>query len=307
MVPKHSNPFAVPRPTGWFHPRCRAPLAQRWGAVAEYVLSRRKQPRLAPKKSGSGRYLTMAARAHWLLLRESLVSLHRAWEQLPSVTVVSDGSWNRAEFAEAFDFWPGNLQVLLPEEILQPLANDGKKDLVALARQHPLGLKLAAVVFAAKDEPVLFSDSDILWFSDPQKILAQRNGRPGPAATVESARSYNEELVRVHAPELLAAPGINTGCIYLHGELCPPDFLQALLTTALENPRHNFNEQSIIAAAVQRHGERLPAQFCMVDFADANSWRRRLPWREGFHARHYVNWMRHQFYRDAWALRRATD
>jgi Nucleotide-diphospho-sugar transferase len=299
-----NDPFARPFPLSWFHPRCRAPLALRLGAVAEYLLSRHKQERLPSKKNGTLNYVTMAGRSHWLLLRESLVSLHHAWHSIPKLTVVSDGSWTRNDFEKTFDFWPNAIRVLMPEEILEPLGRAGQEPLVKLAKAHPLGLKLAAIVFQARESEMLFVDSDILWFSDPAEILLQFKESPGPGVAVETGSSYNEELVRQFCPEGLPAPGINTGCVCLNGELCEKELFEKLLATALKNPGHVFNEQSIIALAAQKNGRRLPAKFCLVDYDDAHTVKRRQPWREGFHSRHYVNWMRHQFYRDARTLRR---
>lgn len=298
-----TNPFAIPFPTGWFHPRCRAPLSHRWGGVVEYWLSRHVQPKLAPKQNGTLQYITMAGRSHWLLLRESLVSLHRTWNLLPPLTIVSDGSWARDEFLEAFWFWPEPMRVLMPADITEPLQEAGHTALVQLAKQHPLGLKLAAIVFLARQQRALFVDSDILWFSDPRDIMIQFDGCQGPVASVENKGAFNESLVRQHCPEGLMPPPVNTGCVYLKGELCDPDLLQALLNSALQQPKHNFNEQSIIAVAVQKNGKKFPPEFCLVDFADAFAFKRQKPWRNGFRARHYVNWMRHQFYRDALKLR----
>lgn len=245
----------------------------------------------------------MASRAHWLLLRESMVSLHRTWQSIPQLTVVSDGSWKKDEFIGAFDFWPSPIQVLTPDEIFEPLAKAGQSALVDLAKAHPLGLKLAIIVSSAQQGPVFFVDSDILWFSDPAKILEQFRGVKGPVTAVENGRSYNERLIRQFCPEGLPSPGINTGCVYLQGELCDSALFQKLLAAALEKPKDNFNEQTIIAIAAQKNGCKFPAELCLVDFTDANAFSHKKPWQNGVYSRHYVNWMRHQFYRDAITLR----
>ncbi len=272
--------------------------------MSEYLLARREQKPLAPKANTELRYVTMAGRSHWLLLRESLVSLHRAWHSIPQLTVVSDGSWKPDEFLAAFNFWPNPIKVLMPDDICGALTGAGQNALAELARAHPLGLKLAAIILSAQQEAILFVDSDILWFSDPSKILTQMDGLPGPIVSVEKESSYNEDLARQFYPEGMSPPPINTGCVYLKGPLCDGKLLQDLLAAALKDPRHNFNEQTIVAVAVQKNGRKFPAEFCLVDFADAMTWKRRKPWQQGFHSRHYVNWMRHQFYRDALALRR---
>lgn len=247
----------------------------------------------------------MASRGHWLLLRESLVSLHRTWQSIPQLTVVSDGSWKKDEFIATFDFWPDSIQVLTSDEILELLAKAGQGALVELAKAHPLGLKLAVIVSSARQGTMFFVDSDILWFSDPAKILEQFRDVKGPVTGVENGRSYNERLIQQFCPEGLQSPGINTGCVYLQGELCEPALFQKLLAAALEEPKHNFNEQTIIALAVQKSGRKFPAELCLVDFADANAFRHRKPWLNGVYSRHYVNWMRHQFYRDAMTLRQS--
>ncbi len=284
----------------------KVPLAIRLGALAEYLLSRHTQEKLAAKTTSPLRYVTMAGRAHWLLLRESLVSLHRSWQSIPRLIVVSDGSWGKKEFVEAFRFWPEPIEILMPDDITVPLLKEGQTELAQLAANHPLGLKLAAILYMAKEEQILFVDSDILWFSDPKLILSEFRDLPGPTTSVESGYSYNEALIRRHCPNKFIEPHPNTGLVYLKGKLCSFELLQDMLMTALEQPKHPFNEQTIIAIAVNQSGRRFPDEFCLVYFDDAFALRRRKPWREGFHSRHYVHWMRHQFYRDALRLRVTT-
>jgi hypothetical protein len=282
--------------------RGRAPLARGTGAIAKHLLSRQLQQKIKVKPLSSLRYVSMVGRKHWLLLRESLVSLNRCWVNIPRLTIVSDGSWEKAEFLGYFGFWSGPIEILMPSEIIGPLTAGGAGKLVQLANQHPLGLKLAAIVYLAQKEQILFVDSDILWFSDPESFLAKFRDCVGPATGIETGGSFNRDLIQKHCPEVISSfPYVNTGCVYLKGELCPCDLLESMLTTALEQPENYFNEQSIIAVAVQRVGRRFPSNFCLVDF-DALALHRN-PWRKGYYACHYVHWMRHQFYRDAFWLR----
>src|ERR1035437_3990435 len=119
--------------------RGRSLLVRGLGAFAERLLARHRQQMLEIKPISSLRYVTMGGRKHWLLLRESLVSLHRAWNSIPCLTVVSDGSWEKQEFLDAFRFWPGPMEVLMPDDITGPLSDAGKDVLVQMAAQHPLG------------------------------------------------------------------------------------------------------------------------------------------------------------------------
>jgi hypothetical protein len=53
-----------------------------------------------------------------------------------------------------------------------------------------------------------------------------------------------------------------------------------------------------------RRGEGLlPGEISLVEFDDIDKFCHRNMRREGYYSRHYVNWMRHLFYRDALGLR----
>src|SRR5689334_1741359 len=93
-------------------------VSVRLGQLALNVLSRWCIKPLPPKPECGMRYLTLAGRAHWLMLRESLLSVYRCWEKLPSVTVVSDGSWSSADFGPVFSWWSGNIHVISREQII---------------------------------------------------------------------------------------------------------------------------------------------------------------------------------------------
>jgi hypothetical protein len=299
-----SNPFVVRFPAWSINPLSYSQLVFRAGALCEYRLSCIRQPDLTAKPDAPIRYVTMVGRSGWLLLRESLVSMHRTWTRTPPVTVVSDGTWNREEFERAFSFWPSPLEVLMPEDITTPLHRQGADALLEIVAQNPLGLKLAAITHLGEKGPILFVDSDVLWFSDPLPVLGKLPGA-GLVVSVESRTSYNGDMVRRCWPGKLNFPHVNTGCVYLNGVLCDTEFLGVLLQSAQEAP-HPMNEQTLLALAANRSGGVFAENFCLVYFEDVYTMEHRKPWREGGFSRHYVNWMRHHFYRDAWHLRQKT-
>src|SRR6266700_616714 len=89
-------------------------VSVRLGEVAHSILSHwpiRPQP---AKPIANFRYVTMCDRAHWLMLRESLFSLHRSWTLLPEITVVSHGTWTPSEFGDVFAWWPWTIALLAP-------------------------------------------------------------------------------------------------------------------------------------------------------------------------------------------------
>ena len=104
-------------------------------------------------------------------------------------------------------------------------------------------------------------------------------------------------------PEALEPPFVNGGILALHGEFLPADLLRGMVNEALADPDDGAFEQTIIAAAVHKGLGLLPTKMSFVEFDDIDRFCHRNMKSEGYYSRHYVNWMRHLFYRDALKLR----
>jgi hypothetical protein len=298
------SPLHRPFPIPAFNPFHGGRMAWRLGLLAEYILSLCPPPRIKPRpRLDDLRYVTMAGRAHLLHLRESLISLHRSWQNLPDLVVVSDGSWGREEFLKTFRFWPGPITLMMPQEVSSALAASGDQALAELALRHPYGLKLAAIVLLARTRRMLFIDADVLWFSDPSEMLTRYQARDTPAVTVESNRSFNTQLALAFCPAALESPYVNSGGVLLEGELCDKGLLDSMIAFILNKRDYAFIDQTVAAVAVRLNGTVFPKQFCLVEFDDAFAVSHQRPWKDGYHSRHYVTFMRHQFYRDALQLR----
>ena len=278
-------------------------VSVRLGEIAHSILSHwpiRLQP---AKPIANFSYLTMCDRAHWLMLRESLFSLHRSWTLLPEVTVVSDGTWTASEFADVFGWWPAPITVLTRQQICETALAAGFSELANYARQSPYGLKLAAIVIEARKKPVLFVDADILWFADPLLLLGESTSWMKPRGLRETNCHQRREIAVRHCPSVLEPPFVNSGIVALLGELMPPDFLRSMVQEALPFPQDSSCEQTIIATAVKIGGELFPEKLSLVEFDDVHRFRSRKMKTEGYYSRHYVHWMRHMLYRDALGLR----
>ena len=237
------------------------------------------------------------------MLRESLFSLYRSWNLLPNITVVSDGSWAADEFAEVFAWWPAPIVTLTHNQISQAAFGAGLPELGEYARRSPYGLKVAAIVTLALEQPVLFVDADILWFRDPASLLGDPVSWGKPRALRESNCYQHRRMAQQHCAQVLEPPFVNSGIVALRGELMARGLLRALLQEALNDPQNSSCEQTIVAAAVKLRGELFPEKVSLVEFSDIHRFRSRNALQEGYHSRHYVNWMRHMLYRDAFKLR----
>lgn len=288
---------------GLLQPLSGMNVSVRLGEIAQTVLSRWPIPPQPAKPITSFCYLTVSDRRHWLMLRESLLSLHRSWNSLPEITVVSDGSWTPNEFAELFAWWPTAISVLVRPEICQAASSAGYPELADYASQSPYGLKLAAMVILARQRPVLFVDADILWFRDPASLLGDPALWEKPRALRESNCHQRRDMAMRHCAQVLEPPFVNSGIVALYGELLAPELLRSMVQEALSAPQDSSCEQTIIATAVKLHGEFFQKTLGLVEFNDIHRFRCRNMKAEGYCSRHYVNWMRHLLYRDALKLR----
>jgi hypothetical protein len=288
---------------GLLNPFSGLNLSVRLGQLALNILSRWSIKPLPPKPESGLCYLTIAGRTHWLMLRESMFSLYRSWKKLPTITVISDGSWSAADFYPVFSWWPGTINVLRPDQIIGQAEAAGERELAQYAEASAWGLKLASIVLLARREPVLFVDADILWFADPADLFGPSDSWAKPRGVRESNCYQHRDMALRFCPKVLEPPFVNGGILALHGEFLPGDILRAMVREALGNPEDGAFEQTIIAAAVHNGAGLLPSKISLVEFDDIHRFRHRNMRREGYYSRHYVNWMRHLFYRDALRLR----
>ena len=70
---------------------------------------------------------------------------------------------------------------------------------------------------------------------------------------------------------------------------------------------HPSDDRAQQAAELFGHVVEQVCEMLVLEFDDVNKFRCRNIWDEGYYSRHYVNWMRHMFYRDALKLRLRRD
>jgi hypothetical protein len=295
--------FRVKFAVGLLNPFSGMNVSVRLGQLALNILSRWSIKPLPPKPESGLNYLTIAGRSHWLMLRESMFSLYRSWKKLPTITFVSDGSWSAADFYPVFSWWPCEINVLSREQIIAEAESAGERELAQYAEASAWGLKVASIVLLGRRGPVLFVDADMLWFADPSDLLGPSDSWAKPRGVRESNCYQHRELALRFCPKVLEPPFVNGGILALYGEFLAANILRAMVREALADPEDGAFEQTIIASAVHRGAGLLPNNLSLVEFDDIDRLCHRNMKREGYYSRHYVNWVRHLFYRDALKLR----
>jgi hypothetical protein len=125
--------FRLKFAAGLLNPFSGMNVSVRLGQLALNILSRWSIKPLPPKPESGLCYLTIGSRTHWLVLRESMFSLYRSWKKLPTITVVSDGSWSAVDFYRVFSWWPVKVNVLSREQIIAQAGAAGERELAQYA------------------------------------------------------------------------------------------------------------------------------------------------------------------------------
>ena len=291
--------------------RLKASLAYRLPRLYQRLLGLRRPTRQPSRPPVDVTLLLFSGEDQRPLLRESLLSVCRSWQRLPQLTVVSDGTADPSDLRRGLAWWPGPFDVFDWHE-LSPLGSDSRsRALDRFATREPMGRKLTAIVALARRGPVVYSDTDILWFGHPDWLDGQTADGPAGSGAREPAirvsidpeRSYDDRLVPERLPHLNAPPFLCAGLVWAQGDLLAAPGIGPLLDFAADQgiPR---TEQTIIAEISHRlGGVPIPASAVSTILDDATCL---LPQRSRDRptARHYVQTVRHLFWRDALLARR---
>lgn len=277
------------------------PLSHLSGRWCRARLARLPPPHWPEKPPLPLPVITLCGRAHLPMLQVSLRTLVQTWPQLPPLRVVSDGSASLPELQAALRWWRNPLEICAWEDFC-PSGNAPAATALGLwAARHPLGKKLA-VLLAIDSPPVLWMDTDILWFGG---LPATAEGLPGDAAltvTTDQFCSYAPELLAVVRAELSPPPYLNAGLVLLRRPLGELIDIERLLARAYPDaPPHHLAEQTLIALAARRHGRAWSREEIAMDVWDSHQLRPTFPGKP-WAARHYTTPTRDLFWRDAWWL-----
>ena len=162
----------------------------------------------------------------------------------------------------------------------------------AYAAAHPLGKKIAYLMWVRPERTVFYADADVLFFPGAdvlRPLLAVSDGPPRYLLDCGLALDP-----RVCPPDLQEAPPVNSGVWILHERLAWEEPLALL--EALTEPFVFHTEQTLFHVAMHRAGgvPLDPARFVMkVD--DRFRYRTRYE-HDPIALRHYVSNIRHQFW-----------
>jgi hypothetical protein len=240
------------------------------------------------------------------MIKAVLFSIYYRWEKIPYVIIVSDGTPNAVLLA-AMQSWPFPFEIKSWEDCAAFHLEKGRSSIVDFARINTYARKLIAVLAEAETKPVLYCDTDVLWFSEPRLPVSPRLPAPptGKGCTMrispDDVHCYHLPAIRwLNRSDLLEKPAINCGVVYLSGSVYDnyPGFEELMQFMRIFN--EPFAEQTTFALLADRLGDTWTPEEIMINTADIHwPWVPRYLFSGSQIARHHVATKHSWFWRDA--------
>jgi hypothetical protein len=233
------------------------------------------------------------------MMKALLISVYYRWEKIPRVTIVSDGT-PKEVLEAAMQFWPFLYEVKHWEECAEWHRANGHPAIVDFAQINPYARKLLSVLAEAEQRPVLYCDTDVLWFAPP-RLPEPVNGRCIMRMSTDNMHCYHLPAIRyLHREDLLDKPPMNAGVVYLAGSAWDhyPGFEELLEFMRIFN--EGPAEQMTFAMLADRLGDNWTLDEIIVSTKD-KYWPfiPRYPFSGTQMARHHVATKHSWFWRDA--------
>lgn len=185
-------------------------------------------------------------------LNASLISLFKTWGKTPEIYIISDGS-SMAEMQDRLITWPSKVEIQSWQFFANYFKENGNEHLYNYANNSVFGKKLVGILYYAKKFPILYSDTDVLWFNSPLEKNFKLGGvKPKIIMGQDVGYFYHMPLLEaVSEQKCLTTTALNSGLMYLDGDFSGyPNWdllCETLGTYGKENSSIMFPEQTTFA------------------------------------------------------------
>lgn len=233
-------------------------------------------------------------------LNASLTSVYLFWDSLPEVIVISDGTPLNKVVS-----WPRKLEVISYKDAYDHFKGCGNEDLCAYADRIVYGKKFISLAYLAQQSPVLYSDTDVLWYSSP-KMEDIPTGETYVKMGSDVASGYYSAsmLEQLEEDRCLENTPFNAGLMYVAGNLASypkwNELCNYLATHQAPNASTDYSEQTAFAILANHFNAAsywTPGQV-LIRTDDVYRLEYTLKHSPGIMARHYVNTRPVAFWRD---------
>lgn len=246
----------------------------------------------------------LVGKAQLSMLRETLNSIVRNFEEIPAIYIFTDHNLNPETCRKVLSWQQQTLiKIISANECISFHEKD--HDLVLFAKKNPMGLKLAAILqIAALGKPLLYCDTDVLWFGDPQNIIKEMlvNDQISLSLSYDFQPAYDNSLIERGNLSILTKPPYFCAGILLYKLTTKTmeENLAKILPLVTKESNH-FTEQTIFSYLNKICGGfGMDAHKFQINLKDQYHF---LPNKNNPIARHYIGPVRHLFWRDALFMR----
>ena len=237
------------------------------------------------------------------MLTLCLKSIAKNFQLLPKVYVFTDENLDRDVCKTRLNSIPHlEIVVISKQECIDYHINNAQSNLVKFATNNPMGLKLAAIMqILDQNQPVLYTDTDVLWYDEPGQMIEQALSKEGfeIAMSEDFQPAYDDELIsQTNLSGLYEAPYFCAGILLMKPlSIKRRSMMNDLIALAQERSNH-FTEQTILSGLNKAGNNTILGRNTILIRLDdrLNITAKRLP---GILARHYIGPVRHLFWRDA--------
>lgn len=242
--------------------------------------------------------ITMTGRAHIQLTRVSILSIANKWATLIKLVVYSDGSISDKEIRSNLKFWKGELIVALWLDVANYHEQLGRNALIEYAKKNPFGKKMGIILFHAEKDPVIWIDSDILFFNDFTPFIPKQNSNLLFGGSEDSIQAFDARVLKEMKSKFDVDYKFNAGLLYACGAKIYEQFnIENVLKKM--HPDYDFlTEQTIFAHIANQSLKVIWPQHILKSSSEDNQNIIATGVKQ-IVARHYVSNIRHLFWRDA--------
>lgn len=227
----------------------------------------------------------------------SLVSIYKKWKTLPDLIIVTDGTPIQ-EIENRMIKWPKKVELFTWEYCANYFLSNGNINLYNYAKNELWGKKLISILAFAVNEPILYSDTDVLWYSDPSDLFtSESHSSPSIRMSQDKEFCYSTTMLNeLNEDAILNQKPLNAGIIYIDGDFSVYKKWD-LLCAYLGKKSDNRTEQTTFAILTNYYGKPWSMNQIYLNTADIKNVcivKKEI----NYIARHYVNTKGWLFWRD---------
>lgn len=277
--------------------KIKGSLAYRLPVLYKKLLRFKSKPRLPVKQTSATVVLTMTGKGIIDMTILSVLSIAKSWGSLPKLIITSDGTISAAEIRSKLRFWTGELIIndwQLTETYHQ---NKDRANLIAHTHKHVLIKKLAVILHYAELQPILWLDSDILFYNNFTSYIPRQQDFIC-AGSEEDFSLYDDRVLKFFNNDLYQRYKFSSGLMFIHGAHIYETFRLEELFGQLNDYTNYFTEQTIFAHIASQSSGIVWSTDIIKNFTTDNQQLKPMS-KSNVIARHYTMNVRHLFWRDA--------